>query len=286
MRMPTPALLASLHFRARRILFLGIALALTLSTVLIGCSDDSTTEPGNLPADFSGSWAVSGEVISKRVCDNEVGTTRSWDVVITQEGNIATFSFDGGSSTELTVVGSTATGEKINGEHLVFALTILNGELGGTITALNTALPCEEVWTITGTRKVDPPSEGFGGFWNIDGEFITNECGFGNSPECTEIIQDGDMVSIPSEGLEGTVVGNTATMFEEIVIGTRALSFVIVFEISSDGNSLTGTNTVTSVDTANPEDNCISVLSLTGTRTEGCAQKAMDHGMMGVVLDR
>jgi len=373
----------------QRVAFMSVTLALALSFIFVGCGSDSTGpgDTGPPPADFSGNWALAGEVIARQVCDNNIGDTRDWNAVITQDGSTATISIGGGPPTDLTVDGSTATGSKTDGEMLDFALTITDGELGGTITATNNSIPCTEVWSVIGTRtntapssdfegswdfditvtgespncdggligsvdqvclsiEVDgntvsiddgegiiagvgdgntafltrvsegellevtitvsgnsisgvatfhdpvtqceitssisgtrrttpcppPPAPGgdFEGFWNITGEFITNTCGFEISPACSEFVQSGNTVTIVDDGLQGTVSGNTLTIHEEIVDEIVKATIDIVIEISSDGNSISGTQSITVEDLTNPENSCAAVATMSGTRTSSC----------------
>jgi hypothetical protein len=135
----------------RRLALLAFAIAFAVTPIAVGCgSDDDTTGPGDSTADFSGNWDFAGQVVARTVCDNEIGTTREWDVVITQVGNVATITFDGGPPTELNVDGSTATGSKTEGELLDFELSIAGDEITGTITARDSGMTCTEVWTVTG----------------------------------------------------------------------------------------------------------------------------------------
>lgn len=195
----------------RRAAVLSVALALALSSLLMGCESDSTSpgEGGPSPMDFSGNWALSGEVTAKRVCDNEIGDTRNWDAVITQIGNIASITINGGQSTDLVVSGSNATGSKTEGEMLDFALTLEAGELGGTITARNDVLPCTEVWALEGSRTNGAPSSDFSGSWDFDIAVTASGC-VGDPVGtmellCLRIDIDGNTVSIEDE--DGTIAG-------------------------------------------------------------------------------
>jgi hypothetical protein len=254
-------------------------MALTLFPVFSGCGSDSTTStgPGPSPADFSGSWTLDLELVEirtvfGRACANDVGHQFAVDAVVTQNGSTATISFDGGPQVELTVNGSSATGIKPDGEALDIDLTISGGVLGGTIAICGdcTGDTCTEVYSVAGTRTPTGSGGDFAGFWSYTLAWIANPCELKASPDCSEFVQNGDLVTIVNEGIQGTVVGNTLTMQQVLNFNPLTITFDIVLEISGDGNSFTGTNTVTYEDSMNPENDCQSVASMSGTRVTGC----------------
>lgn len=256
----------------KRLAFLGGIFALTLSLAFVGCSDDSSSpgEPGPVPSDFSGNWDMSGEVVARTVCDNEIGDTRDWDVVITQEGDKATISLNGGAQTVLTVVGNSATGSKTEGEMLDFALTIANGVIDGTITASNSEVPCEEIWNVSATRTNDAPSADFAGNWDLVLEVVASNCDgepVGATETICRVIQvNGNTVTIVDEDglLSGVGDGDTVVVDRETSDETLAITLTV------NGDAITGT--VLSTDL---QGDCQTTLSVVGTRrSEPCPPPA------------
>jgi hypothetical protein len=256
----------------KRLAFFGGILALTLSLAFVGCSDDSTGpgDSGPPPEDFSGNWNMSGEVIARTVCDNEIGDTREWDVVITQEGDKATISLNGGPQTVLTVVGNSAEGSKTEGEMLDFALTINGGEIVGTITANNPQVPCEEIWTVTAVRTNDSPSPDFAGNWDLELEVVASTCEsepVGASETICRVIEvNGNTVSILDEDglLSGVGDGDTVVVMRETVDESLQITLTV------NGDAITGTVLSRDLDA-----DCQTTLSVVGARrSESCPPPA------------
>lgn len=114
-------------------------------------------------------------------------------------------------------------------------------------------------------------SGAFNGFWMVDGEFTMNQCDFSFDPDCVQIIHVGDMASIEGEDLHGTVDGNTLTIHVEETEGTASSTVDVVLVVANDGNSFTGTQTLTLTDSEFPEDDCVSAANISGTRTGDCS---------------
>ena len=86
-----------------------------------------------------------------------------------------------------------------------------------------------------------------------------------------EFVQQGNLVTIVSDGVFGIVSGNTlSASVSELLTDTVTLTVTWELELSSDGSSFTGTNTVGFADSQNPGEDCETVVNVSGTRTTTC----------------
>lgn len=247
----------------RRIALMSFALAMTLGALIAGCSDDSTGPGDNTPAaaDFSGTWDLSGQVIARGVCDNEIDDTRDWPAVITQNGNSATLTIDDGPPIELTIDGSSATGSQEDGEQAQIAFTIAGGEIGGTLTVSADEPACTEVWSVQGVRTNAAPSAAFKGAWDIDLEVTASSCegqDVGTTDDtCVAINVNGNTVSIVDEDgvILGVGDGDTATLSRERENGSLEITITV------SGDEITGVAT-----DYDANDECEVTLAIVGMR--------------------
>lgn len=191
--------------------------SLAIAFMFAGCSDDSTAPAGTSPADFSGNWDLTAEVIEKKTCGRDIGDQLNWEIPIVQDGSHAIMVIDNVIPIDLTVNGSHATGSTDDGS-IVVDLTLTEGELGGTLSVTRTSPDCTEVYSLSGTRTNAAPSGDFAGNWDFGTLITSSTCE--NEPEgstdevCLTITVVGNTVSIDDgDGLiAGVGDGNTAVL--------------------------------------------------------------------------
>jgi hypothetical protein len=181
--------------------------------------------------------------------------------------------------------GDTAELERFGAEEIVRVdLSVSGDELSGTVEVWDVQNECEIVGTIDGTRRSSACDDGggsgnFDGYWNIVPTPISNGCDLPVEPDCDEFQQDGNTVHLFGSDLTGTVSGNTLTIHsEELVDETLTMIVDATVQLSQDGNSFSGTLSISYVDSANPEANCQTVAALAGSRTTACPQSARGDG--------
>lgn len=156
-------------------------------------------------------------------------------------------------------------------------LTLENGGLTGSLSSWDPEESCELRMDVVGTRRVnpcgeqEPPTADFSGYWNFTSTEIVNDCGLPISDDCEWITQVGSAATLQNDGVSGVVQGNTFLAHrEEPLSDTVTIIVDIELELSTDGNSWTGTRSVEFVDSENPQADCVTSTNVVGTRTEGC----------------
>jgi hypothetical protein len=159
---------------------------------------------------------------------------------------------------------------------LTVELTLEGNAVIGTATMVYSSGGCAGAsveYSLAGTRRSFPCGSGsggpFAGYWDIDGNFTLNECGFTIEPECDEFLQDGNTLYITGSGITASVSGNTATFNQ--VEEFEGVRFTVEGEITlaGDGNSFTGTQSITLEDLTT-QQSCTSSANIVGTRTDPC----------------
>jgi hypothetical protein len=234
--------------------------------------------PPSEPGDFAGTWTLNIRVSTSECEDETPGSQFSQCMTATVDGTTMTLN-DG--SSEGPIVGEiegdraelTRTGD--NGT-LTVQIELDGDNIYGTATMEYSGGSCAGatvVYEVEGTRRSTPCGEGSGpfeGYWNVTGEFIKNECEFLINNTCSEFIQDGDYVYLVGDGVGGVADGNVLRIEEVSEFEGTRFSIVLEIELANDGNSWSGTQTVSLQDLQNPEIGCESVATLDGVRTDGC----------------
>lgn len=172
---------------------------------------------------------------------------------------------------------------KSGGYELRMDLDLSGDELTGQFTNTDLTRDCYVHGPLTASRRDrscdDPGDVGdFSGTWAWTVEEISNGCGLPIGPDCSEFVQEGNIVTITSDGIQGTVSGNTlSAMMQETLEGTVSLTATWELELSLDGTSFTGTNSVRISDSEDPESDCETIVALAGTRTTECVPVSEDR---------
>lgn len=230
--------------------------------------------------EFRGDWDLEITITQSDCPGEEVGSklqvcrsidVRNSTISIDEEGGVILGVGDG-SSAEL--------GRFSEDEWLRIDLTVSGNTLAGTIDIYDLVGQCSVRGSITGTKRSTACGEGgsggdFAGYWSITPTVVTNTCGFPIGPDCLQFTQDGNTVAIPEDGLEGTVSGNTLTIRQqEALDATVTLTIDLTLQLSGDGNSFSGTQSITIVDSENPESACETTATMSGTRVTDCVRNA------------
>jgi hypothetical protein len=247
--------------------FLISFLTITLLPVVSGCGDDDSTGPGDpglRPADFSGNWTLTTEVVARATCEGSIGDEGEFEAVIVQDGKDAMIAIDGGVPFPLTIAGSTATGSQVGGANLDLALTIEDGQIGGTITMVDSTVPCTEEYLIVGTRTNQAPSSEFSGNWQLYFEVRESSC-------------EAEPVGSPDDScLAIDVVGNTVMIMHEdgVIAGVGDGDTAILTRYDEDESleiivSVSGDEIFGEVTVIDHQNECTSAMFISGFRWPG-----------------
>jgi hypothetical protein len=207
-------------------------------------------------------------VTGKRLCDRQVGDVLNGRAHISQQGRDAILVIDPTIPIPLSVTGGRAIGVYTSGAGMLeFSLRIAGeGELTGTMTYLDSAIPCSETVDVTGTRENQLPSGAFAGDWLLQTEATQSACDgvtVGESETlCRRIRLDQSTVTIEDEDglIQGVGDGDRAVL-RRWTEGERLTYFLDV-----NGDQMSGT-----IERYNFLEECYTSRSVLGTRrAEGC----------------